>query len=68
MTDEELDAVMRISAVYEDPDYPLPVAGVRISHGHVDALATIAYFEGSLRPLTRVRRRAQKDRPQRFDS
>ena len=67
MTEEEHDAVMRISAVYENPEYPLPVDGVRISHGHVDALAAIAYFEGSLRPLNRSRRRPARDRPARFD-
>ena len=67
MTEDEHDAVMRISAVYENPDYPLPVEGVRISHGHVDALAAIAYFEGSLRPLNRSRRRPERDRPARFD-
>jgi hypothetical protein len=68
MTDDEHEAIMRISAVYENRDYPLPIEGVRISHGHVNAFATIAYFEGTLRPLNRTRRRPQKDLPARFDS
>lgn len=67
MTEEDLGAVLRISAVYEDPGYPLPVETVKISHGHVRALAAIAYLEGSLRPLSRERRRPKKDRPGRFE-
>lgn len=67
MTDDEHDAVMRICAVYENRDYPLPVEGVRISYGHVNAFATIAYFEGTLRPLNRSRRRPQKDLPAHFN-
>ena len=67
MTDEDHAAIMRISAVYENPKYPLPVDGVQVSHGHVGALAAIAYFEGSLRPLNRSRRRPERDRPARFD-
>ena len=67
-SDDEHEAILRISAVYESADYPLPVEGVRISHGHVDALATIAFFEGALRPLARNRRRRQKDMPARFGS
>jgi hypothetical protein len=63
MTDDELAAVRRIAAVYEDPGYPLPVRGQRITHNHVNALAVIAYLEGSLRPLARTRRRPQKERP-----
>ncbi|SIT86516.1 hypothetical protein SAMN05880545_2556 [Microbacterium sp. RU33B] len=68
MTADDHDAIQRIEAVYEDPRYPLPVVGQRILHRHVAALAAIAYFEGSLRPLARNRSRAQKDRPARFSA
>ncbi len=62
MSDADLAAVQRIAAVYEDTSYPLPREG-RIAHMHVSAFAAIAYFEGSLRPLARARRRPEKDRP-----
>jgi hypothetical protein len=62
MSDDDLAAVQRIAAVYEDGEYPLPREG-RIAHMHVSAFAAIAYFEGSLRPLARDRRRPEKDRP-----
>jgi hypothetical protein len=65
MSDEDLQAIHRICAVYEDPSYQLPREG-RIAHMHVNAFAAIAYFEGSLRPLARTRRRPEKDRPERF--
>lgn len=63
MTDGELGVIQRIAAVYEDPGYPLPITGQRISHGHVTALAAVAYFEGRLRPLARTRRRRNGERP-----
>ena len=63
MTDDDLAAVQRIAAVYEDPQYPLPRQG-RIAHMHVNCFAAIAYFEGTLRPLARTRRRPEKGRPQ----
>jgi len=63
MTDDDLAAVQRIAAVYEDPGYPLPVVGQRITHHHVNALAAIAYLEGRLRPLAQTRRRPVKNRP-----
>jgi len=66
MDRHELLAIRRLSAVYDDSSYPLPVEGRRITRGHVDALAAIAFFEGRLRPLARTRRRAQKSRPERF--
>ena len=65
MSDEDHQAIQRICAVYENPSYQLPREG-RIAHMHVSAFAAIAYFEGSLRPLARTRRRPQKDRPERF--
>lgn len=68
MSADELAAINRIQAVYEDPTYPLPVVGQGISHRHVAALAAIAYFEGALRPLARVRSRPTKLRPVRFTS
>jgi len=67
MTPDEHAAIQRIAAVYEDPNYPLPVKGQRINHRHVDALAAVAYFEGSLRPLAQARSRPQKKRPTRFN-
>ena len=67
MTADDLAAIERISAVYEDPSYPLPVEGQQITHRHVSALAAVAYFEGSLRPLARTRRRPARQRPARFD-
>ena len=67
MSSDEHAAIQRIQAVYEDPTYPLPVGGQRITHRHVSALAAVAYFEGTLRPLARARRRPEKLRPARFD-
>ena len=67
MSSDEHAAILRIQAVYEDPTYPLPVAGQRITHRHVSALAAVAYFEGTLRPLAQARRRPEKLRPARFD-
>jgi len=66
MSPGDLAAIQRIEAVYEDPNYPLPVGGQKITHRHVSALAAVAYFEGSLRPLARSRRRPEKQRPERF--
>lgn len=62
MSDDDLAAIQRIAAVYEDVDYPLPREG-RIAHMHVNAFAAIAYFEGRLRPLARSQRRPARDRP-----
>jgi hypothetical protein len=67
MSADEHVAIQRIQAVYENPAYPLPVAGQRITHRHATALAAIAYFEGRLRPLARARRRPESLRPARFD-
>ena len=66
MTDEDLRRVQTIAAHYEDPGYPLPMKGQRITHNHVTALAAITFFEGEIRPLQRIRRRTQRDRPDRF--
>ena len=57
MTDAELESIENISAWYEDPAYPLPMSGPRITHNHVSAFAAITLFEGSVRPLARTRRR-----------
>ena len=62
MSDDDLAAVQRIAAVYEDPSYPLPRDG-QIAHTHVNCFAAISFFEGRLRPLARTRRRPAKDRP-----
>lgn len=67
MTDAELDGIENISAWYEDPSYPLPMTGQRITHHHVNAFAAIALFEGGVRPLARTRRRPQRDRPETFE-
>jgi hypothetical protein len=66
MTADDLAAIERIEAVYQDPSYPLPVADQKVTHRHVSALAAIAYFEGSLRPLTQARSRPENQRPDRF--
>lgn len=66
MSDADLRNLQAIAAHYEDPSYALPVAGQRITHNHVTALAAITYFEGEVRPLARTRRRPEKDRPARF--
>ena len=66
MSDVDLGLVQNIAAHFEDPSYPLPVDGQRITHNHVNALAAITFYEGQVRPLTRNRRRPEKDRPERF--
>ena len=66
MSDEDLRSVQTIAAHFEDPAYPLPVEGQRVTHNHVAALAAITYFEQDLRPLARTRRRPERSRPARF--
>lgn len=66
MSDADLRRVQAIAAHFEDPGYPLPVLGQRITHNHVTALAAITYFEKDLRSLTRNRRRPARSRPARF--
>ncbi len=66
MSDEDLLRIQNIAAHYEDPSYPLPVEGQRVTHNHVSALAAITFFEGQVRPLSRNRRRPAKNRPERF--
>jgi hypothetical protein len=66
MSDADLRCVQGIAANYEDPAYPLPIAGQRITHNHVTALAAITYFGKDIRPLTRTRRRPERTRPTRF--
>ncbi len=66
LSEDDLRAVQRIAATYEDPTYPLPIEGQRITHNHVTAIAAVAYLEGRLRPLARTRRRPEKQRPERF--
>lgn len=63
MTDDDLAKINRISAWYENPEYPLPLVGHRITHNHVAAFAAITLFEGQLRPLKQSRRRPAKRRP-----
>ncbi|GAA1838728.1 hypothetical protein ACFFOM_18115 [Microlunatus capsulatus] len=63
MTDDEHADVRRICAWYEDPRYPLPLVGQRVTHHHVNAFAAITLFEGDVRALARSRRRPQKGRP-----
>jgi hypothetical protein len=67
MSDTELSSIQRIDAWYEDPNYPLPVSGQKITHNHVTAFAAVTLFEGEVRDLARSRRRPQKDRPAAFD-
>lgn len=63
MPNEDLHDMQAIAACFEDPSYPLPISGQRITHNHVTALAAITLYEGKPRPLTRTRRRPEKDRP-----
>src|SRR4051812_27976465 len=67
MSEEERAKIDKISAWYEQPDYPLPMTGQRITHNHVAAFAAITLFEGQVRALARTRRRAAKDRPAIFN-
>lgn len=66
MTRDDLESIESISAWYEDPEYPLPMTGQRITHNHVSAFAAVTFFEGRIRPLARTRRRPERDRPARF--
>ncbi|MGN0063701.1 MAG: hypothetical protein ACI379_05620 [Nocardioides sp.] len=68
MNDDELASIEKISAWYEDPTYPLPMTGQRITHSHVAAFAAITLFEGRVRPLARTRRRPQRDRPVAYEA
>jgi hypothetical protein len=61
VSDSDLLLIQNIASVYEDRSYPLPVDG-RITHNHVMALAAISFFD-RLRPLSRTRRRPEKQRP-----
>lgn len=63
MSDADLANVQAIAAWYEDPHYPLPMAGQRITHNHVTAFAAVTFFEGRVRALHRTRRRPEKGRP-----
>lgn len=63
MSPGELVDIQAIAACYEEPDYPLPLTGQRITHNHVCAFAAVTLFEGRVRPLARSRRRPEKDRP-----
>lgn len=45
MSEAGLRAVQRIAATYEDPTYPLPTEGQRITHNHVNAIAAVANLE-----------------------
>ncbi len=63
MTEDEHAKVQHICAWYHVPDYPLPVSGQRITNDQVCALAAITLFEGSVRPLPRLRRRPAKACP-----
>lgn len=66
MSDDDLRRVQGIAAHYEDPAFPLPIDGQRITHNHVTALATLTYLERDIRPLARTRRRPQRNRPARL--
>jgi hypothetical protein len=66
MTDTELVRIQALASHYEDPAYPLPMSGQRITHNHVRAFAAITFYEGRVRPLRRTRRRPQAQRPARY--
>jgi PIN domain nuclease of toxin-antitoxin system len=63
MSDADLARIQAIASWYEDPNYPLPIEGQCITHNHVIALAAISFYERAVRPLTRTRRRPEKERP-----
>jgi hypothetical protein len=46
MTDAELASIENIFAWYEDPEYPLPMSGQRITHNHVSAIAAVNPLRG----------------------
>ena len=62
LDDEAFEVVQRVATVFHDAAYPLPLAGQRITNGHVIAFAVVTLVEG-LRPLARTRRRPSRDRP-----
>ena len=66
LSEEDLVDMQAIAACFEDPSYQLPLSGQRITHNHVIALAAITLYEGKPRPLARIRRRPEKDRPAPF--
>lgn len=66
MSDEDLASIQRIAAWFEDRKYPLPMSGQRITHNHVAAFAAVTYFEGEVRPLAQIRRRASRAKPPRY--
>ena len=59
-------SIQRIAAWFEDRKYPLPMSGQRITHNHVAAFAAVTYFEGEVRPLAQIRRRASRAKPPRY--
>jgi hypothetical protein len=63
MSEDERTKINKIQALYDDPNYPLPMTGQRITNNHVAAFAAITLFEGAVRPLARTRRRPAKNRP-----
>lgn len=65
MPDQEFRLVQQVATTFDDPAYPLPLTGCRITNGHVIAFAVVTCMEG-LRPLVRTRRRAAKGRPAHF--
>lgn len=66
MADEDLGRVQAIAANDEDPNYPLPMQGRRITHNTVTDFAATTSSEGEIRPRERIRRRAQRQRPARL--
>ncbi len=66
MTDAELLSVENMSAWFEDPSYPLPMTGQRITHDRVNAFAA-SPVRGKCAAAPRTRRRAQRGRPTRYE-
>lgn len=64
--DDRMMELWRTAATYYDESFPLPVAGRRITLGHVVAFACMRHLEGQLRPLARQRRRAASALPDRL--
>lgn len=63
-SEQDLLAVWRLAAIYNEDSFPLPVSGRRVTLGHVMCFACMMKLEGALRPLARQRRRPRKAMPE----
>ncbi|MGH1506500.1 MAG: hypothetical protein ACRBI6_23320, partial [Acidimicrobiales bacterium] len=61
--DSEMASMWHGAGTFYDPSYSLPVAGRKVTVGHVIAFSAMWHLTGELRALARVRRRPAKDLP-----